>query len=154
MLKVCKGCGAEKPFDQFHKHPETYDGRTGKCKACKYARQKELAEQNGRQAQSKYRKTYRGYLAVTYSNMKGRVNGRVKKSRHLYEGLQICTKEEFYAWGDTPEFRAMLDYYKQTGYDQRFAPSVDRIDTARGYEIDNMRWLQQRVNSSLGGQNK
>lgn len=152
--KVCKGCGAEKPLSEYFKHPQTRDGRTGKCKICKMERQRVREIQNGNKAHTRYRKTPKGYLLTVYNNMYGRVSGRLAKSRHLYEGLSILSKEEFFAWADTLEFRKMLQAYKESGYDQRFAPSIDRIDTHVGYVIGNMRWLTHSENSSLGGRNK
>lgn len=153
--KICKGCGAEKPLDEFFKHPETLDGRTGKCKACKYARQKERVREDGDKAHKRYRKTPRGYLTLTYSNMRGRVLGRIEKSVHLYKGLDILTREEFNIWAfKDSTFTDMLAVYEANDYDQRFAPSIDRIDTQQGYVIGNIRWLTHSQNSSLGGQNK
>lgn len=153
--KICKGCGAEKPLSDYFKHPETLDGRTGKCKACKYARQKEQVKESGDAAHRRYRKTPNGYLSLTYSNMRGRILGRIKKSAHLYEGLELLSRKDFYAWAKKDStFEKMLATYIESGYDLRLAPSVDRIDTQFGYTVDNMRWLIQSHNSSLGGQNK
>ena len=34
MIKNCFKCNIEKPITDFYKHPETTDGRLGKCKKC------------------------------------------------------------------------------------------------------------------------
>ncbi|RLG44502.1 MAG: hypothetical protein DRN81_04440 [Thermoproteota archaeon] len=33
-MKRCFKCGAEKPLDQYYKHPAMKDGHLGKCKEC------------------------------------------------------------------------------------------------------------------------
>lgn len=33
-MKICRGCGEQKPLDQFYKHPATKDGFATKCKEC------------------------------------------------------------------------------------------------------------------------
>lgn len=43
-VKPCKGCGVWKRLDDFHRHPNTKDGRQPKCKACVLAYVKERAE--------------------------------------------------------------------------------------------------------------
>ena len=154
VSKVCKGCWAEKPLSEYFNKPDNRDGKTGKCKLCVQDRQRLREIENGNKAHTRYRKTPKGYLLTVFHNMEGRVSGRIEKSKHLYEGLPIMTKDEFVAWGDTEEFRLMLKVYTDTGYDQRFAPSIDRIDTQDGYVIGNIRWLIHSENSSLGGQNR
>lgn len=34
MSKTCFKCNKEKPLEDFYKHPDTADGRLGKCKEC------------------------------------------------------------------------------------------------------------------------
>ena len=44
----------------------------------------------------KYWKTFNGKLMMTYNNMSRRVRGYVKP--HLYDGLELCDRKEFYDW--------------------------------------------------------
>lgn len=153
MRKVCGKCKTEKPLEGFHLRPDSKDGHAGTCKECAYARQKVRTTEDGQQSHRRYRKTPQGYLMQTYTNMMGRVTGHVKP--HLYKGLDIIPREEFYEWAlKDSTFTDMLANYRAMDYDQRFAPSVDRIDTQYGYVIGNIRWLTHSQNSSLGGQNK
>jgi hypothetical protein len=34
ITKICFKCGGEKSLDDFYSHPETSDGKLGKCKVC------------------------------------------------------------------------------------------------------------------------
>lgn len=33
-MKTCISCAEAKPLEDFYRHPETIDGRLGRCKAC------------------------------------------------------------------------------------------------------------------------
>lgn len=46
MTKVCTKCGVEKELEEFPKHKECTDGHSGRCKACKVLRDRELREAN------------------------------------------------------------------------------------------------------------
>lgn len=34
-MKICKTCNTEKPYNEFHKHPDFKDGFMNTCKECK-----------------------------------------------------------------------------------------------------------------------
>jgi hypothetical protein len=99
----------------------------------------------------KYEKTPNGFLMRMYRNMSSRVLGIQYKKAHLYSGLEILGKEEFYAWAkDSKEFWILFKNYQDSGYKKKLAPTVDRIDSTIGYKISNMRWLTHSENSRLG----
>jgi hypothetical protein len=102
-----------------------------------------------------YEKTLPGYLMRTYRNMKSRVTGIQKKKSHLYLGLEILPKEEFYEWANcSPMFLCLYHQYVASGFDLKKAPSVDRIDSSKGYTLDNMQWVSHSVNSSRGAKSQ
>jgi hypothetical protein len=99
-----------------------------------------------------YEKTPKGFLMRTYRNMQSRVTGVQKKKAHLYKGLAILPRDDFYAWAwDNSEFWRLYKQWSATDYDRRLSPSINRIDTNKGYTIGNIEWLTHSVNSSLGG---
>jgi hypothetical protein len=99
-----------------------------------------------------YEKTPKGFLMRTYRNMQSRVTGVQKKKAHLYKGLPILSRNDFYAWAwDNPDFWRLYKQWAATDYDRKLSPSINRLDTNKGYTIDNMEWLTHSVNSSLGG---
>ena len=99
----------------------------------------------------KYEKTENGFLMRMYRNMKSRVTGVQQKKAHLYLGKELLNKEEFYEWAKcSPMFMVLFRQYKESGYEQKQAPTVDRLDSSKGYILDNMQWVTQSVNSSRG----
>jgi hypothetical protein len=100
----------------------------------------------------KYEKTINGFLVRAYRNMQSRVMGIQKSKAHLYKGLSIMPREEFYKFskGDRAFMRLWRDWVA-CGYTRVLSPSVNRIDPRRGYEIGNVEWLTQSENSRLGG---
>jgi len=138
--KLCRRCLVVQPISQFmsRKH-DTADGYVNHCLSCRNARQRESRRLNGNATTKKYEKTKRGFLMRLYRNMKSRVVGVQKKCLHLYEGLEILPREDFYQWAmGNPIFHALFLEYEKSGYEQRLAPGVDRIDPEKGYTLDNM----------------
>jgi len=135
--KYCKSCGGLRT--EVNTDVMSHGYFRSKCKVCFKVSSKQ------------YEKTYEGYLVRSYRNMKSRVSGVLKEKRHLYEGKEICKKEEFYAWSkqDT-SYRLLFDRWVENSYNVRLSPSVDRIDPCLGYIEGNMRWVTHDVNSLLG----
>jgi hypothetical protein len=85
-----------------------------------------------------------------YRNMQSRVTGVQKKKAHLYKGLPILPRQDFYAWAkDNPDFWRLYRRWIAAGYDRKLTPSVNRVDPNKGYTLDNIEWLTHSVNSSL-----
>lgn len=125
------------------------------CPKCKNHRQKKKRQKTDNLATKTYEKTPRGYLMRAYRNMKSRIQGVQKKKVHLYSGKVLMPKEEFYLWASKNQvFRDLFAIYKASGFDQKFAPSVDRIDPSIGYEIGNIEFVTHSENSSRGAQSK
>jgi hypothetical protein len=107
---------------------------------------------NGNAATHKYEKTPSGFLMRTYRNMKSRITGVQQKKQHLYAGLELLPKHEFYEWAmSCPQFNALMAQWVESSYDRKLTPSIDRIDTRGGYTIGNMQWLPHCENSRRGG---
>ncbi len=103
----------------------------------------------------KYEKTKKGFLVRLYRNMKSRVTGVQHQKFHLYAGCSLLDKECFYQWAlDSPVFHNLFTIWELSNYDRKLTPSVDRVDSNRGYSIDNMEWVTHSVNSSRGARNK
>jgi hypothetical protein len=113
--------------------------------------QREHRKQNGNVYTHRYEKTIPGFLMRSYRNMQSRVSGVQKKKAHLYKGLSLLDRQDFYdlSKNDWHFFELWLDWIK-SDYDRKLTPSVNRIDSSRGYEPDNIEWLTHSENSRLG----
>jgi hypothetical protein len=111
--------------------------------------QRERRKANGNAATKKYEKTRRGFLMRAYRNMKSRVTGIQKKKYYLYAGLPILDKAEFYNWSlNSIEFNILFDKWTELGYLRTKTPSVDRIDSTKGYIPGNIQWITHSENSA------
>jgi len=116
----------------------------------KNKRQREYRQRNGNAGTKKYEKTESGFLMRLYRNMESRISGIQTAKYHLYKGLDILDKESFYKWAKSIEFRSLFKLWEESQYDRKLTPSVDRIDSSKGYSIDNMEWVTHSENSRRG----
>ena len=101
-----------------------------------------------RLACKKYERTNkRGFLMRAYRNMQSRVEGIQYRKFHLYFGKQLIDRDTFYEWSlASQDFHTLFDVWVASGNERRICPSVDRVDSDRGYTLDNMRWVPFTVN--------
>jgi hypothetical protein len=144
MDKQCSQCGETKDASLFK------PGLV--CKVCANARQRLYRVKTQNSETRKYEKTKRGFLMRLYRNMQSRITGVQKQKFHLYAGKPLAvTRDEFYEWGFTSgEFHELFAAWEFAGYARQYTPSVDRIDSSRGYELDNMEWVTHSENSRRG----
>lgn len=121
----------------------------------KNARQREYRRLNGDAHTKKYERTKKGKLMRTYRNMQSRTLGIVKGKAHLYSGMEVLPRGEFYSWSlSDKEFNLLFEAWVDSGYNKKLSPSIDRKDTSKGYTKDNIRWLTHSENSRLGSINR
>ena len=121
----------------------------------KNEKQKQYRIVTKNKATQKYEKTPKGFLVRTYRNMLSRVTGVQKNKAHLYKGKPILNKHTFYVWALTDKnFLELFKVWEGSNYSRKLTPSIDRIDPAHGYTLDNVRWLTHSENSRRGGRHK
>ncbi len=155
--KICFTCGQEQPVSNYLKtsFKNNKDGLNGNCKECHRAKRREYNHKVKYAHYKKYEKTENGFLMRLYRNMKSRITGVQKEKFHLYEGKPLLSKEAFYAWAKNDmRFRNLFEFYTQSGYDRKLAPSVDRVDSSKGYVLENMEWVTHSENSRRGSISK
>ena len=118
-------------------------------------RQREYRKRNGNACTKKYEKTKKGFVMRMYRNMKSRISGVQKKKSHLYFGLALLEKDEFYKWIlSSKTFHELFENYEKEGFNRKLAPTVDRIDSSRGYEMGNIEIVTHSENSKRGSISK
>ena len=121
------------------------------CKDCKLKQQREYRKKSKNLHTKSYEKTRKGFLMRVYRNMKSRIQGIQKKKRHLYEGKFLLSKKKFYLWAEYhPTFLFFFEQYKKSNFQRKLAPSVDRINSNKGYLLSNMEWVTHSENSRRG----
>ena len=146
--KECSCCGQFKANSEFNRI-----GRV--CRTCCNARQRANRKQSGNVATRRYEKTTRGFLMRTYRNMESRVKGIQWRKAHLYAGKSLLDRETFYQWSiHDVAFTALFMRWGLAGYVRKLTPSIDRIDSSKGYELDNMRWVTHSENSRAGNRSR
>lgn len=119
------------------------------------AYQRERRRQNNNLHTKTYEKTEKGFLMRLYRNMLSRISGVQRQKFHLYEGKALLDKQEFYKWSMThPDFLELFSKYKDSGWERKLAPSVDRINSSLGYTLDNMEWVTHSENSRRGAESR
>ena len=121
----------------------------------KLKRQRESRALNGNMHTKKYERTRKGKLMRTYRNMYTRVSGILKTKAHLYEGLDILARGDFYSWSlADKDYNSLFDSWVDSGYEMRLSPSIDRKDTSVGYTPNNIQWTTHSENSRRGSLNR
>lgn len=116
------------------------------------ARQRERRKQNGNLWTKKYERTKKGFLMRKHHHMRGRVNGEHwYQCVHLWAGKGVLDRDEFYNWALSDiKFHELFEAWEKSGYERNLCPSVDRIDSSKGYIIGNMEWVTFLVNATRG----
>ena len=117
--------------------------------------QRERRKENGNLYTNKYEKTKSGFLVRKYRNMESRVRGIQKKKFHLYEGIEILNRDDFYSWANSSEeFHKLFGRWELSDYKRALCPSVDRVNSNLGYTTNNMEWVTHSENSRRGALSK
>jgi len=154
-MKFCSTCNEEKRLEDFHKKSSNSDGLEYDCKICANKKIRDRRKRTNNSATKVYEKTLKGKLIRTYRNMLSRVKGILKNKEHLYKGLEILDKEDFYKWSlDNKEYEILFNQWVSSGYDLKLSPSIDRKDASKGYTLDNIRWVTFSENCSLANHKK
>ena len=95
------------------------------------------------------------FLSLLYTNMQCRVRGHVPHKAHLYEGLEIMSRGDFYnEYLEDERFLSLFKKWEMSGFDTKLTPSPDRLNSMLGYTVDNIDWVTHSVNSRNGSMSK
>lgn len=110
--------------------------------------QREYRKRINNSVTKNYEKTKKGFLMRLYRNMQSRIEGVQKKKFHLYKDKELLSRTDFYNWAtNNPSFHSLFEIYENSKYERKLSPSVDRIDSTKGYNLENMEFVTMSENS-------
>lgn len=156
-MKKCFKCNEIKKLENFYKHAGMSDGLLNKCKECTkkdtinrfWVKREQIREYD----QYRHRYSVTRIFNHRYSSLRSRctkihVTNGIKKSVY---GKKFLTKKEWTRWcyeSDTyAKFIQIYNDWVQSNFERKLAPSIDRVDSKKGYIIGNLQWLTQSQNS-------
>lgn len=93
--------------------------------------------------QKDYRKTWDGWLSLTYSHM--RMASKIRN-----HNLPSFTKEELWVWVQSnckQQFEKAHQAWVASGCQKGLKPSIDRLNNGNGYTLDNIQLLIWKENA-------
>lgn len=84
--------------------------------------------------------------------MNQRVRGTSTKRPDLYLGLPILPRDVFVNWAKNhPDFLKLYKRWLTNDFDRKLTPSVNRMNSSRGYVLGNIEWMTNSQNCGLSG---
>lgn len=122
------------------------------CSNFKPIKAKDMCQNCWHKVKRKYHKNF--FVSTRYTELKQRcINPNNTDGR--YFNKKYCTKEEFINFSmNCPKLSQMYKNWQDSGFEYTLCPSIDRIDKQRGYEIDNIQWLEHGKNCSKDNESK
>jgi hypothetical protein len=94
-----------------------------------------------------YRRTPQGRIVQAYTDMRRRISGKKHNSKY-YPSSDLLTKSEFYAWArGSNAFAQLYGDWAAEGFPPALTPSIDRVDSEKGYALSNIQWLTVEANT-------
>jgi hypothetical protein len=145
--KICNMCNDEKFLFDFSKNVSAKDGLQYRCRSCDQAYQAKRRTENydasldyGRKYQAKRRKDfeYRLKMLLNASKQRAKIKNRV-------HDITVDDIKSIYPIdGKCPVFGFDL-MFNDSGFREN-SPSIDRIDSEKGYTVDNIQIISWKAN--------
>ena len=127
-MKVCKDCNINKPLNEFTKKSSCKDGYEIRCKRCRSI---------------KYNKST---PELTIKKIYG---SQITNSVNRNHPLPNYTLEELITWTlSNKSWEKLYKDWQDSKYDKWLAPSIDRIDSNKPYDINNIQLMTWKENQS------
>lgn len=127
-VKVCTKCGKSKLLIKFHKDKNQRSGLTYRCKEC------------FRESAIKFQRTYDGLSKKIY-------NGQIQSSKKRGHNAPKYSLVEFQKWlFNHKDFDRLFREWKDSGYETKFIPSVDRLKDELPYSFSNIQLVRFHEN--------
>lgn len=130
ITKFCKKCETTKPILEFHKNKSTIDGLHSQCKKCKNEYDRKHRSKKEYKEKERKRGNYRNHHDWN-------VKLRTAKNNAAKRGLEFSISIEDVP---IPEFCPLTGLKLTMGKYRWTKPSIDRIDSTKGYIPGNV-WV-------------
>ena len=172
MGKICSVCKIYKPLDAFYASKTSNDRLQAKCKDCfksyylsnlqyrkEYLKKYQILNKESLSKKAKeyriknqdvikkkneyYRHDFHAHAKRMYSKIKERL-----KSDKSYSSLRLyINREEFLDWViNNPSYTDLYNRWKESNFNQRLTPTIDRINNKGNYTLDNIQVLTKSDN--------
>ena len=149
--KVCGHCKVDKPLTDYTKNNAAPDGLQYRCRACDIAYQVKRRAENyqelleyGRAYERNRRKDFDYRLKMLVNASKQRAKNKDREHTITVEDV----KEIYPQDGCCPIFGMKLEF-NNAGF-RETSPSIDRIDSTKGYTPDNIQIISWKANRVKG----
>ena len=149
--KICCHCKEEKLLTDFTKNRSSSDGLQYRCRPCDLAyqvkRRAENYEENlqySRQYQRNRRKDFGYRLQMLINASKKRARDKDREHTITVDDVRAIYPQD----GCCPIFGMKLEF-NSAGFREN-SPSIDRIDSTRGYTPDNIQIISWKANRVKG----
>lgn len=149
-MKTCNKCGFIKSLNRFYKNSDQKDGYRNACKSCDniyhknlYHSQKDYYRKQSKKKLHREKTELIAFIRRMYNYMQIRVRGYGSNAHYgYYTGKPICSRKAFihFALKDWDLKYMFCEWIKQK-HNRKYVPTVDRLDNAKGYLIDNLQFL-------------
>ena len=149
--KVCSHCKEDKSFSEYTKNRSAKDGLQYRCRTCDLVYQtKRRADkydeslEYSRNYQRNRRQNYDYRLQMLINSSKQRAKNKNREHSITVEDIKAI----YPADGCCPIFGMKLEF-NQAGF-RESSPSIDRIDSTKGYTRDNIQIISWKANRVKG----
>jgi len=151
FTKICSSCKENKPFSDFTKNKASKDGLQYKCRPCDLAYQTKRRQQNhqknldyARSYQRNRRKDFDYRLQMLINASKRRAKNKDREHTISVEDIKAIYPTD----GCCPIFGMKLQF-NNAGFREN-SPSIDRLDSKKGYTLDNIQIISWKANRIKG----
>lgn len=145
-MRICNTCGIEKPMARYKKDTRYNGGHRPQCRDC--ANKMDNIRRKGsnfRASERKYRNTFKGFCKQSYNGAKARAKKyslEFDLPNDYFEALWLSQNGKCALSNRDMEHTSR----SKTARANDYRASIDRIDSSKGYTVDNVRLICWYIN--------